>query len=73
MLKSTVVRMLLQVLHQLIVVKTSVLFEQKRPMDMTVLEKNILPKELKREIKTLNTLFLKSEVMNLSKKCFYFS
>lgn len=34
--------------------------------------KNILPKELKREIKALSILLLKSDMMNLSKKCFYF-
>lgn len=35
--------------------------------------KNMLPEELKREIKALNILVLKSDMMNLSKKCFYFS
>lgn len=39
MLKGTVVRILLQVLRHMIVVKMSVLFEQKRPVDMIVLEK----------------------------------
>lgn len=39
MLESTVVRIFLQVLNQIIVVNMNVLFEQKSPMDMTVLEK----------------------------------
>lgn len=35
--------------------------------------KNILPKELKREVNTPNILLLRIGVMNLSKTCFYFS